>query len=208
VPYSLLEEERREREVEARERHFLDEQRRREVDAQKKKEEDERVRAHIERKKEEARRRDEDDRRRREEIKRREEEEERRAENLRNSEIRKREEQNRREKEEKERRERHRYLLELSGMARALPNPFTGSTSGSRSSSGATSSASSASRYAAIAVEDQRRKNPFLVITYCMIILVWCGVVDSFYFIMIIGNIYLFQEFVGDLYFLIFLLLF
>ncbi len=37
MPYSLLEEEERERKVEARERRFLDEQRRREVDAQKKK---------------------------------------------------------------------------------------------------------------------------------------------------------------------------
>jgi hypothetical protein len=183
VPYSLLEEERREREIEARERRFLDEQRRREVDAKKKKEEDERVRAHIERKKEEARRRDEDDRRRRDEIKRREEEEERRAENLRNSEIRRREEQDRREKEEKERRDRHRDLLELSGMARALPNPFAGSTSGSRSSSGATNSTPSASRYSAVAVEDQRRKNPFLVITYCMDVLVCCRVVDSFLFL-------------------------
>jgi hypothetical protein len=75
-------------------------------------------------------------------------------------------------RKKRERRERHRDLLELSGMARALPNPFTGSTSGSRSSSGATSSVSSASHYSAIAVEDQRRKNPFLVITYCMNFLV------------------------------------
>ncbi len=172
MPYSLLEEEKREREVEARERRFLDEQRRREVEAQKKKEEDERVRVHIERKKEEARRRDEDDRRRRDEIKRREEEEKRRAENLRNSEIRRREEQSRREKEEKERRDRHRDLLELSSMARALPNPFAGSTSGSRSSHGVGSSAPAASRYSAVAVEDQRRKNPFLVIILCMNILV------------------------------------
>jgi hypothetical protein len=185
VPYSLLEEEKREREVEARERRFLDEQRRREVDAQKKKEEDERVRAHIERKKEESRRREEDDRRRRDEIKRREEEEKRRAENLRNAEIRRREEQSRREKEEKERRERARDLLELSSMARALPNPFVGTTSRSWSGSGVTSSTPSASRYSAVAVEDQRRKNPFLsVITYCMEFSVLCGVVDSFYFVL------------------------
>ncbi len=174
MPYSLLEEEKREREVEARERRFLDEQRRREVEAQKKKEEDERVRAHIERKREEARRQDEDDRRRRDEIKRREDGEQRRAENLRNSENRRREERSRKEREEKERRERHGDLLELSSMARALPNPFAGSTSRSWSSFGAGGSAPAASRYSAVAVEDQRRKNPFLVIILSMIILVWC----------------------------------
>jgi hypothetical protein len=87
---------------------------------------------------------------------------------LRNSEIRRREEQSRREKEEKERRDRHRDLLELSSMARTLPNPFTGSSSGSRSSACAGSSAPAASRYSAVAVKDQRRKNPFLVIILCM----------------------------------------
>jgi hypothetical protein len=167
VPYSLLEEEKREREVEAWERRFLDEQRRREFDVQKKKEEDERVRAHIERKKEEARRREEDDRRRRDEVERREEEEQRRAENLRNAEKRRREEQSRREKEEKERRERARDFLELSSMARALPNPFAASTSGSWSGSGFTSATPSASRYSAVAVEDQKRKNPFLSVIIC-----------------------------------------
>ncbi len=83
---------------------------------------------------------------------------------MRNSEIRRREEQSRKEKEEKERRDRHRDLLELSSMARTLPNPFAGSSSGSRSTSSATSSTPAASRYSAVAVEDQRRKNPFLVI--------------------------------------------
>jgi membrane protein involved in colicin uptake len=180
VPYSLLEEERREREVEAREKCFMDEQRRREVDAQKKKEEDERVRAHFEKRREEERRREEDDRRRRDEIKRRDEEEKRRAENMRNAEIRRREEQNRREKEERERRERAKDLLELSSMARVLPDPFAASSSASWFSSGSTSATPSASRYSAVAVEDQKRKNPFhLVITYCMGFIVLCESVDS-----------------------------
>ncbi len=180
MPYSLLEEERREREVEAREKRFMEEQRRREVDAQKKKEEDERVRAHIEKRREEERRREEDDRRRRDEIKRRDEEEKRRAENMRNAEIRRREEQNRREKEEKERRERAKDLLELSSMARVLPDPFAASSSASWFSSGSTSATPSASRYSAVAVEDQKRKNPFhLVITCCMGFIVFCESVGS-----------------------------
>jgi exonuclease VII large subunit len=180
VPYSLLEEERREREVEARERRFMDEQRRREVEAQKKREEDERVRAHFEKRKEEERRRDEDDRRRRNEVKRREEEEQRRAENMRNAEKRRREERDRREKEEREKKEKAKDLLELSSMARVLPNPFAASTSASWFSTGSTSATPSASRYSAVAVEDQKRKNPFLmVISFCMGFLVLSESVDS-----------------------------
>ncbi len=54
-------------------------------------------------------------------------------------------------------------------MARALPNPFAASTSGSWSGSGFTSATPSASRYSAVVEEDQKRKNPFLtVITCCM----------------------------------------
>jgi hypothetical protein len=127
------------------------------------------VRAHLEKRKEEERRRDENDRRRRDEVKRREEEEQRRAENMRNAEKRRWEEQDWREKEEKEKRERAKDLLELSSMARVLPNPFAASTSVSWFSTGSTSATPSASRYSAVAVEDQKRKNPFhLVITCCM----------------------------------------
>jgi hypothetical protein len=54
-------------------------------------------------------------------------------------------------------------------MAKVLPNPFAASTSASWYGSGSTSAAPPASRYSAVAVEDQKRKNPFhLVITCCM----------------------------------------
>ncbi len=116
----------------------------------------------------------EDDRRRRDENKRREEEEQRRAENLRNAKIRRWEEQSRREKEEKERRERARDLLELSSMARVLPNPFSASTSGSWSGFGSASTTPSASRYSSVAVEDQKRKNPFLSVIIVYMSFVVC----------------------------------
>jgi hypothetical protein len=65
-------------------------------------------------------------------------------------------------------------------MARALPNPYAASTSVSWFSTGSTSATTSAIRYSAVAVEDQKRKNPFLsVITFCMGFIVLCESVDS-----------------------------